>query len=42
MQPLPVGETGGSAVKGEKRGGGSPGLHKPKARKAGETPLLGL
>jgi len=42
MQPLLVGETGGSAAKGEKRGGGSPGLHKLKARKAGETTLLGL
>lgn len=40
--PLPVGETGGSKGQGEGRGGGSPGLHKPKARKAGETPPLGL
>lgn len=42
MQPLPVGETGGSQVKGERRGGGSPGLHKPEAGKVGETPPLGL
>lgn len=26
---LPVGETGGSKVKGARRGGGSPGLHNP-------------
>jgi hypothetical protein len=30
MQPLPVGETGGSEGKGKVRGGGSPGLHKPR------------
>jgi len=42
MQPLPVGETGGSAVKGERRGGGSPSLHKPKARKAGWSRLSGF
>jgi len=35
---LAVGETGGSKVKDERRGGGSPGLHKTKARKAGDTP----
>jgi len=42
LAPLPVGETGGSKGQGEGRGGGSPGLHKPKARKAGDTPPLGL
>lgn len=35
---LAVEENGGSKVKGEGRGGGSPGLHKTKARKAGDTP----
>jgi hypothetical protein len=35
--PLPVGETGGSKRKGGGQGGGSPGLHKTKARKAGDT-----
>jgi hypothetical protein len=35
--PLPVGETGGSKGKGGGLGGGSPGLHKTKARKAGDT-----
>jgi len=30
MQPLPVGETGGNEGKGRGRGGGSPGLHKPR------------
>jgi len=28
---------GGSKVKGKGRGGGSPGLHKPQARKVGDT-----
>ena len=35
--PLPVCETGGSKGKGGGQGGGSPGLHKTKARKVGDT-----
>ncbi|RKF22608.1 hypothetical protein D6851_05160 [Altericroceibacterium spongiae] len=36
-ETLPVGETGVATDKGDRAGGGSPGLHAMKWRKAGDT-----
>lgn len=37
MQTCPLAKPGGAKDKGGWSGGGSPGLHKPKARKVGDT-----